>query len=860
MQRSVLNNGLTLVTREERGLDVVAIETWVKAGYFHESDEVAGMAHLLEHMFFKGSEKFPGPEEIARHVSSLGGISNAGTIYDSTSYYFVLPREGFASGLAIQADAIAAPRFDPEELRKEAEVVIEESNRKLDNPSAVAFERMLASAFTTHRIRRWRIGSHDVLRTLQRDHLIEFFESLYRPENIILSIAGGISHEEVRNLVEPTFGMLPRGELRKERGPAEPDQQTFRFGESTADILHSHVVFGWHAPGDGHADAEALELLATVLGAGRYSRLYRAVVAGGPAHSVSSSSSSWEDVGIFSIAATADPSRLREVERQIVREIEAVREWGVTEFELQLARNRIESALLFDLEDVLGQARSLAFWESRGSYLDLERFLARVLTVSREEVQEAAVRYLDPGRLTLFRHQPSSVSPSDPDAVREHLETGMHERRSSPPEPLPLPPPGGDLGPAESSKPFERFVLSNGIPVLIAENPRTPTVSIVIAFKGGRIRENGSIAGITQLMTRTMRRGTRSRSAEVLDREVEFLGTSIGAFAGEDDFGFAIDVIREHTGEALELLADIVTEPALRADDVAREKELQIAAIQRSMDSSSARPFQLFFEAFYGNHPYALPEVGYPSSVAATGPEELRAWWNRNVVADDALIVLVGDLGASAAREATERLFGNLGKSHEPPRPHPELPRDRRLEVIERRERRQSAIVIGVPAVPPGHPDWIALRLLQSVASGLAGTFFAELRGRQSLCYTVYAGEASNELAGVFVGYIATDVAKEAQAREGLLRAMRGLAEGGVSLEDLERAKSYLAGTTRIRLQSNEAMAFETVRNLTMGLGLDFTQRMLDSIRILTLEEVAEVAKRYLSRDNETVAIVSGRR
>jgi predicted Zn-dependent peptidase len=218
VERTVLPNGLTVLFRPQSGSGVVAINTWVKAGYFHEPDEVAGMAHLFEHMFFKGSKSFPGAEQIAQEVTGVGGQLNAGTIYDSTNYYFVLPIEGFRRGLEIQADAIMNPNFDQEELDKESEVVIEESNRKLDNPPAVSLERMFATAFESHRIRRWRIGSNEVLRSIDRDDLVEFFQTLYRPENMILTITGDIGSDEVSKVVGETFARIPRGELKKGRG------------------------------------------------------------------------------------------------------------------------------------------------------------------------------------------------------------------------------------------------------------------------------------------------------------------------------------------------------------------------------------------------------------------------------------------------------------------------------------------------------------------------------------------------------------------------------------------------------------------------------------------------------------------
>src|SRR3954465_13866048 len=205
VHRTVLPNGLTVLAREQRGSGVVAINTWVKAFYFNEPDEVAGMAHLFEHMFFKGSTAYPGPEAIAHAISSVGGGSNAGTIYDSTNYYVVVPKENFQAAVAIEADAIANPLFAPAEPKKEAEVVIEESNRKLDNAPAVAFERMLATSFTQHRIKRWRIGSNEVLRNIKRDNLLAFFETLYRPENIIVSVAGDVTHEEALAAVTERF-------------------------------------------------------------------------------------------------------------------------------------------------------------------------------------------------------------------------------------------------------------------------------------------------------------------------------------------------------------------------------------------------------------------------------------------------------------------------------------------------------------------------------------------------------------------------------------------------------------------------------------------------------------------------------
>jgi zinc protease len=319
-------------------------------------------------------------------------------------------------------------------------------------------------------------------------------------------------------------------------------------------------------------------------------------------------------------------------------------------------------------------------------------------------------------------------------------------------------------------------------------------------------------------------------------------------------------VLRQHFPAALEIVGDIVGHPTFPDDGVEEERRLQIASIRRSLDSAAERPFQMFDELFYGAHPYGLPANGTLASVQSITSDALQEWYRKHVVADDALLVIAGDIDAEAARTLCNEHFGHLPKSSELRDPIPQFePPASRREVIEVRDRKQSAIVVGFPAVPPGHPDWMLLKLLGSVTSGLAGTFFAELRGKRSLAYTVYAGESSNELAGAFVGYIATDAAKEDEARAALIAEMQRLATNGFTEEDLERAKSYLAGVTRIRRQTNSALAQEIGSSLILGVGLDFTERFLDRIRTVSVAELREIAKRYLTHDNYSVAVLRGK-
>src|ERR671930_554884 len=176
VDRRVLSNGLRVLVRRDVSAPVVAIFTFVSAGYFDETDDVVGIAHVLEHMYFKGTPT-RAVGEIARQTKAVGGYLNAATIYDHTLYYAVAPASGFVPALEIQADAYRNSLIDADELAKELEVIIQEAKRKVDNPPSVALETMYELLHDRHRIRRWRIGREEGLRRFTRDHVVRFYRN-----------------------------------------------------------------------------------------------------------------------------------------------------------------------------------------------------------------------------------------------------------------------------------------------------------------------------------------------------------------------------------------------------------------------------------------------------------------------------------------------------------------------------------------------------------------------------------------------------------------------------------------------------------------------------------------------------------
>src|SRR5262245_25678517 len=239
-------------------------------------------------------------------------------------------------------------------------------------------------------MKRWRIGSNEVLRAIERDSLMAFFETLYRPGNILLTIAGDVAHEDALAAARATFGAIPKGTLRKERGPSEPPQTAFRFGQSSADLKQGYSVMGWHTVGVGHADEQAADLLATILGDGRASRLYGAVVGPDGAATVSAGHLTFDDIGMLFIQSSFDEKNRAEVERRTLADDERMRANGPTAYELQLAKNRVESELILGLQGVLGQAQALSQAEARHGYRALGTRLLELNALTIERVRDTA--------------------------------------------------------------------------------------------------------------------------------------------------------------------------------------------------------------------------------------------------------------------------------------------------------------------------------------------------------------------------------------------------------------------------------------------------------------------------------------
>jgi zinc protease len=857
--RTRLPNGLTVLIRRDRSAPVVAIVTYVSAGYFDETDDVVGIAHVLEHMYFKGTPT-RGVGEIAKQTKAVGGYLNAATIYDHTSYYTVLPSSGFIAGLDVQADAYARSLIDADELARELEVIIQEAKRKADNPPAVATETLYELLHDRHRIRRWRIGREPGLRTLTRDALVGFYRNFYHPANTVLSIVGDVDVDVALVEVERAYGSLPSGEPSRHPGATEEGVSGFRYREWSGDIGQTQLAFGWRTPGTTHPDTPSLDLLAAVLGSGRASRLYRAVRERRLASSVSAYNYTPTEIGVFVIHAETPPASVNDAARGIWDQLRSIHDGDVGELEIERAKRILESQFVRRLEDMEGQANYLAEWEAQGDWRMGERYLERLLTTTREELVAVANRYAHPDNAGVVIYRPTSSAPvaEDANAMRSLLDSGPRPAGLMPPAPY-----APHIIPTAPAPVFEReesgvrvYRTANGIPILVRIKPGAPLVHAGVYFAGGAVEEPADVAGLTSLMVRTSIKGTTLRSALQIAEEGEMLGGSVGGGTGLESFGWSISVPARHAAAAIELLADVAQHPTLRDEALETERSIALADVVAMRDDMYRYPMRLAVETAFAGHPYGLPPTGDEETLKRISAESVRRWHVQQALTATSVIGIVGDEGADELALIAARVFTEMRYTAPRPVVVPEWP-TRLTTRVESRDRAQTALALLFPGPARNDAARFSATMIAAVASGLGGRFFDELRDKRSLCYTVNAFTSDRRVAGTFGSYIATSPEQEEAARDGLLAEFRRLRDEPVTAEELDRAQRYAIGVNAIRQQSGGAMLSDLVDAYLFGSLAELSE--YDArVSAVTTTSMLDVARQYFDPSRRVEGIVRG--
>jgi len=400
----VLPNGLKVLLKEEHKAPVVTFQIWYKVGSRNEALGKTGMSHLLEHMMFKGAKKY-GPKQFSQMVQKNGGNDNAFTSKDYTAYFENFASDRIEISLDLESDRMQGLLLDPREFLSEQKVVKEERRMRYeDDPTSTMVEQMMATAFMAHPYQWPTIGWMADIGNIARDDLFNHYKTYYAPNNATIVAVGDFETKKLLPLIEKYFGAIPRGPEVPTVGAVEPKQLGERRIIVKKEAELPAVFAGYKTPNLKHPDSYALDVLQGILSSGKSSRLYASLVyekqlalyAGGEYDNITN------DPDLFYVYAGVMPGKTTdEVEKALYAEIEKLKSEPVTDEELQKAKNQIEAGFIMGQDSVFFQAMLLGQHETVASWKMLEKYLAGIRAVAKDDIKRVGKEYFSEDNRTV---------------------------------------------------------------------------------------------------------------------------------------------------------------------------------------------------------------------------------------------------------------------------------------------------------------------------------------------------------------------------------------------------------------------------------------------------------------------------
>jgi zinc protease len=853
LTKRTLENGLNVIIEEDHKAPVVALQMWVRVGSADETDNEAGIAHVFEHMLFKGtSTKEVG--ELAKLIDSAGGYINAYTSYDQTVYHLAVASRFFDIGLDVLSDAVQNSSFDPDELAKELEVVFEEIKRGEDSPSRKLFSTLMKNAYSSHSYRRPVIGSKETVESFTRAEILAFFKKWYIPNNMTLVVVGDIDSDTALREIEKSFKGFKKRKDPKTPRIIEPQQRETRTATVSQPITQSRISLGYHIEALEHVDTYALDMLSVILGHGKSSRLFRELKINRElVDGVSSYSMTPRDPGMFIVNALLNAEDIDEATIAILNEIGKLSTEGPTQAEMKRALRTLESDFIYERETMEGKASQLGYYETVSGDLKFEeKYITGIRNVNPSDIKLMIRKYLISDNLTLAL----LLNKDKAELVNiENLTSLIKESSGA------LKLAHKETRELTEEKGTEVITLDSGITLILKEVHSNPTVAFYATFPGGLRSETKKTNGIGFFTASMLSRGTRRWTRTELAAEIEGLAADVSAFSGNNTIGISGKFMSKDFDRGLLIIAEMLNNPSLSSSEIKILKEDVIAAINRDADNLPGEAFKKLRAVLYEEHPYSLPLKGTIETVNSFSRRDIKKHIKRHFNTRRMVFAIVGDFDMEAAIEKIETLFGTSMRKNR---------KTKKIEIKSApgigeggirksalvKDKEQTHIAIGFPGTTILSSDRLPLSILNEVLSGQGGRLFVDLRDKQSLAYSVSAFSSPGVDPGLFGVYIATSPEKVEKATSELIRLLEEVRENGITKKELARAKSSLIGTYEISLQNVGSQASDMAINELLGLGFNYNSKYAELINGVTEKDVIEAARKYLTVDSYVISVV----
>lgn len=833
-----LDNGQTVVIQEVKNNPIVTIDTWIKTGSIDEDDSNNGVAHFLEHLFFKGTKNHESGE-FDQILETKGAITNAATSKDFTHYYVTIPSKDFDLAMELHGDMMLHPLIPRNEMEKERKVVLEEINKDLVSPTRILQENLNSMMYTTHPYKRKVIGRSDVIETITRDQVLNFYNAHYSPSNMITIVVGDVDTNHALERIKEVFN----AEYKKQTKTIYPKESQLTSQQKKVEYIKTesgYMVIGFRGTPINDNDSYALDVLSTILGDGRSSVLNQVLKEKKRlAFSVDAGNSTFRDDGIFYISVNFEPEKCKQVQSAIFDEIKNIQDKGVSDEQLSLAKNIIERNTYYSRESITNIATEIGYTMALTNDIKFyDTYLDKIKSVSKDEVKRVANKYLGENR--------SAVSIILPESSKN----------------IPVANKIQNLGTAElvsESNGTQKYHLSDGATMLYTPNSSNDIIAISIYAKGGQLLDK--IAGTANLTAATMMKGTKNYTSLELSQVLEDNGIKIVPSVGADAFSITVLTTKDEYDKTMELLNEVVNNAIFEDYEIEKVKSDKLSAIKTNKDVPIKQAIEEYRDMIYKNTPYSISSKVLEKNIQNIKKSDIIEYYNKIFNPKNIVISINGNIDKDKTIQDLNKIFEPKADSqtfdykiYDSKIPRITAPRTNTIKM----PTETAWILLGWQTDGVlSEKDYATLQVIDSIlGTGMSSRLFKELREQEGLAYQLGTGYSPNVLRGSFMMYIGTNPATLEKSKQGLLSEIEKLKTEYVGDKELKDAKEKLIGNYVIGLETNLDKASNTGWYEASTRGYEFKEKYVDLINSVTDADIIEVANKYFN-DKYIMSIVT---
>lgn len=825
-----LDNGQTVVIQQVKTNPIVTMDTWIKTGSVNETDKNNGVSHFLEHLFFKGSKNHA-PGEFDKTLENKGALTNAATSKDFTHYYITIPSKYFDLALEMHADMLLNPLIPRKELEKERKVVLEEIAKDANSPNTLVYENLVSMLYKNHPYKRKVIGTKEVVSTIHRDEILDYYNTYYNPSNMVTVIIGDVDPQTALEKVKKDFN----AEYKKPVKNAYPIEKPLTKQErkvAYTDTQSGYLLIGFRGVKIDSKDSYALDVLSTILGDGRSSIFYQTIKEQKQlAYSIGAANTGFRDDGIFYISANFTPDKEKKLEDTIFEEIKKLQKTGVTQEQLNLAKNIIERDTYYERESISNIAGEIGYtMVTTDDIKYYETYLENIKKVTAEDVKRVANKYLG--------IEKSAVSIVLPESMKEVKVSNITAQKAQPAKLI-----------SENSK-TQKYQLSNGAEMLITPNEANDIVAISIFAKGGEFVEK--IPGTANLTASLLLKGTKKYSSLELAQILEDNGIKIQPGVKADAFTITVLTTKTEYEKTLAILNEIVNNATLDNYELEKVRTEKLNGIKKSRDIPLTLAVENYRNLIFEGSPYSNSSIVFEKTFPTIGQDDVKAYYNQIFNPQNIVISINGNVDKDKTAEEFTKMFTpkNGGKfdyaNYSGKIPAITAPKVSTKTV---KDLKTDWIIIGWQA--PGvlnQKDYASLQVIDALlGTGMSSRLFKNLRDCDGLAYQLGSEYAPNVLKGAFIVYIGTNPENLAIAQSKLFEQVDKLKKEFVGTKELQDAKDKLLGHYVIGQETNLEKAATIGWFEASGRGYQFDDNYEKLINSVTESDIIEAANKYFN-------------